>query len=93
MNRKLQKALKTPNDLKLSERGAWRGSCEGEAQKTAADVGQNHDRTRRVRARIAATVTRGTVHCSAWLGVAALRKNKKNFAMNLWAFLVGTGLK
>ena len=43
-------------------------SCEGGAQKEATDVGQRHDRTRRARARIAATVTRGAVRCSAWLG-------------------------
>ena len=58
----------SPNDPKLSDGGAWRGSCEGGAQKEAADVGQSHDRTRRVQARIAATVTRGAVRCSAWLG-------------------------
>ena len=62
----------TPNDLKLSDGGAWRGSCEGGAQKEATDVGQRHARTRRVQARIAATVTRGAVRCSAWLAVAAL---------------------
>ena len=62
--------VKTPNDPKLSDGGAWRGSCEGEAQRAAADVGQSHDRTRRARVRTAATVTRGTVRCSAWLGVA-----------------------
>ena len=57
-----------PIDPKLSDGGAWRGSCEGGAQKEAADVGQRHDRTGRVQARIAATVTRGAVRCSAWLG-------------------------
>ena len=57
-----------PNDLKLSDGGAWRGSCEAGAQKEASDVGQSHDRTGRVQARIAATVTRGAVRCSAWLG-------------------------
>ncbi len=56
------------NDPKLSDGGAWRGSCEGGAQREATDVGQRHDRTRRVQARIAATVTRGAVRCSAWLG-------------------------
>ena len=60
------------NDPKLSDRGAWRGSCEGGAQKEATDVGQSHDRTRRVQARTAATVTRGAVRCSAWLGVAVI---------------------
>ena len=58
----------SPNEPKLSDGGAWRGSCEGGAQKEATDVGQRHERTGRVRARIAATVTRGAVRCSAWLG-------------------------
>ena len=58
----------TPNDPKLSDGGAWRGSCEGGAQREATDVEQRHDRTGRVQARIAATVTRGAVRCSAWLG-------------------------
>ena len=61
----------TPNDPKLSDGGAWRGSCEGGAQREATDVGQRHGRTRRVRARTAATVTRGAVRCSAWLGVCS----------------------
>ena len=39
----------TPNDPKLSDGGAWRGSCEGEAQKEATDVGQRHERTGRLR--------------------------------------------
>ena len=59
----------TPNDPKLSDGGAWRGSCEGGAQKEATSVGQRHGRTGREQARIAATVTRGAVRCSAWLGV------------------------
>ena len=63
--------VEAPNDPKLSDGGAWRGSCEGGAQKEATDVGQSHDRTRRVQARIAATVTRGAVRCSAWLNEAA----------------------
>ena len=58
---------KSPNDPKLSDGGAWRGSCEGGAQKEATDVGQRPGRTGRARARIAATVTRGAVRCSAWL--------------------------
>ena len=58
-----------PNDPKLSDGGAWRGSCEGGAQKEETDVEQRHERTRRVQARTAATVTRGAVRCSAWLGV------------------------
>ena len=62
----------TPNDPKLSDGGAWRGSCEGGAQREATDGGQSHDRTRRAQARIAATVTRGAVRCSAWLGVAVM---------------------
>ena len=63
-----ERASESPNDPKLSDGGAWRGSCEGGAQREATDVGQSHDRTRRVQARIAATVTRGAVRCSAWLG-------------------------
>ena len=64
----------TPNDPKLSDGGAWRGSCEGGAQKKATDVGQRHDRAGRVQARLAATVTRGAVRCSAWLGVTWTRR-------------------
>ena len=66
----------TPNDPKLSDGGAWRGSCERRAQNEATDVGQSHERTRRARARIAATVTRGAVRCSAWLGVTWLRRGR-----------------
>ncbi len=58
----------TPNDPKLSDSGARRGSCEGGARKEATDVGQSHDQTGWVQVRIAATVTRGAVRCSAWLG-------------------------
>ena len=61
----------TPNDPKLSDCGARRGSCEGGAKKEATDVRQRPARTRRLRAGIAAPVTRGAVRCSAWLGVAA----------------------
>ena len=64
----------TPNDLKLSDCGARRGSCEGGTKKEATDVGQRPARTRRVQARIAATVTRGAVRCSALLGVAVVRE-------------------
>ena len=60
----------TPNDPKLSDCGARRGSCEGGAQKEATDVEQRPARTRRLRTGIAATVTRAAVRCSAWLGVA-----------------------
>ena len=70
MTMKMPMRVMRPNDPKLSDGGAWRGSCEGGAQKEATDVGQSHDRTRRVQARTAATVTRGAVRCSAWLGVA-----------------------
>ena len=66
-----RRRVATPNDPKLSDGGAWRGSCEGGAQREATDVGQRHDRTGRVQARIAATVTRGAVRCSAWLGAFA----------------------
>ena len=65
---------KWPNDPKLSDGGAWRGSCEGGAQKEATDVGQRHERTGRARARIAATVTRGAVRCSAWLGAVVAQR-------------------
>ena len=61
-----------PIDLKLSDSGAWRGSCEGGAKKEATDVRQRPARTRRLRTCKAATVTRGAVRCSAWLAVAAL---------------------
>jgi len=72
LNPVLSKDVAAPNDLKLSDGGGWRGSCEGGAQKEATDVGQSHDRTGRVQARIAATVTRGAVRCSAWLAVAGI---------------------
>ena len=62
----------TPNDPKLSDGGAWRGSCEGGAQKEAADVGQRWLGRETPGQEIAATVTRGAVRCSAWLGVAGL---------------------
>ena len=59
-DRSKQEARLSAN-LKLSDGGAWRGSCEGGAQKEATDVELCHERTRRVQARIAATVTRGAV--------------------------------
>ena len=59
---------KSPNDLKLSDGGAWRGSCEGGAQREDTSVEERHERTGRAQARVAATVTRGAVRCSAWLG-------------------------
>ena len=59
----------TANDPKLRDRGGWRGSCKGGAKKEATDVRQRHDRTREVRARIAATVTAVAVLCSALLAV------------------------
>ena len=34
----LSMRVATPNDPKLSDGGAWRGSCEGGAQKEATDV-------------------------------------------------------
>ena len=64
--------LETANDSKLRDRGGWRGSCEGGAKKEATDVEQSHERTKEVRARIAATVTAGAVLCSALLAVAFL---------------------
>ena len=39
----------SPNDPKLSDGGAWRGSCEGGAQKEATDVKERLARTRRLR--------------------------------------------
>ena len=39
----------TPNDLKLSDCGARRGSCEGGAKKEVTDVRQRRARTRRLR--------------------------------------------
>ena len=62
-------AANTPNDPKLSDGGAWRGSCEGRAQREAADVGQRWLGVKTPKPEIAATVTRGAVRCSAWLGV------------------------
>ena len=61
-------ALETPNDLKLSERGARRGPCVGDRW-----LGW-------LRRWEAWAVTRGTVRCSAWLGVAlaAEKSWKKN---------------
>ena len=60
---------KSPNDPKLSDGGAWRGSCEGGAQKEATDVGQRWLGGKTPKPESAATVTRGAVRCSAWLGV------------------------
>ena len=65
--------LATANDPKLSDGGAWRGSCEGGAQKEAPDVGQRWLGVKTPGQEIAATVTRGAVRCSAWLGVAVVR--------------------
>ena len=57
-----------PNDPKLSDGGAWRGSCEGGAKKEATGVGQRWLGRETPGQEIAATVTRGAVRCSAWLG-------------------------
>ncbi len=62
----------TPNDPKLSDGGAWRGSCEGGAQKEATDVGQRWLGGKTPKPESAAAVTRGAVRCSAWLGVSAV---------------------
>ena len=67
---KRENGRKRPNDPKLSDGGAWRGSCEGGAQKEAADVGQRWLGGKTPKPESAATVTRGAVRCSAWLGVA-----------------------
>ena len=63
---------KSPNDLKLSDGGAWRGSCVVERRKRQrasdnATLGRDG-----CELEIAATVTRGAVRCSAWLGVAVV---------------------
>ena len=65
----------TPNDLKLSDGGAWRGSCEGGAQKEATNVGQRWLGVKTPKPESAATVTRGAVRCSAWLGDGCIRRN------------------
>ena len=62
------KAASSTTDPKLSDSGAWRGSCEGRAKKAATDVSQRPARTRRLRTGKAATVTRAAVRCSARLG-------------------------
>ena len=59
----------TPNDPKLSDGGAWRGSCECGAKKEETDVGQGWLGVETPKPESAATVTRGAVRCSAWLGV------------------------
>ena len=41
----------TPNDPKLSDGGAWRGSCEGGAKKEAYELRRRWLGRRRVRAR------------------------------------------
>ena len=64
--------VRTPNDPKLSDGGAWRGSCEGGAKMTATDVGQRWLGVKTPKLESAATVTRGAVRCSAWLGVAVI---------------------
>ena len=58
------------NDPKLSDGGAWRGSCEGGAKKEATSVGQRWLGVKTPKSESAATVTRGAVRCSAWLGVS-----------------------
>ena len=60
----------TPNDPKLSDCGARRGSCEGGAKKEVTDVGRRWLGVKTPGRKIAATVTRGAVRCSAWLGVS-----------------------
>ena len=64
----------TPNDPKLSDCGARRGSCEGGAKEEATDVRQRWLGVDAPGQEIAATVTRGAVRCSAWLGVTWLRR-------------------
>ena len=58
----------TPNDPKLSDGGAWRGSCEGGAKKEHTSYGKRWLGRDGSKLEIAATVTRGAVRCSAWLG-------------------------
>ena len=72
MKSEIRKNVATPNDPKLSDGGAWRGSCEGGAKKEAADVGQRWLGVKTPKLESAATVTRGAVRCSAWLGVAVI---------------------
>jgi len=50
-----------PNDPKLSDGGAWRGSCEGGAKEEATDVGQRWLGVKTPKPESAATVTRGAV--------------------------------
>ena len=62
----------SPNDPKLSDGGAWRGSCVVERRERQrawdnAPLGRDG-----FEPEIAATVTRGAVRCSAWLGVAVI---------------------
>ena len=66
------RCAESPNDPKLSDGGAWRGSCEGGAKKEAADVRQRWLGVKTPKLEIAATVTRGAVRCSAWLGVSVI---------------------
>ena len=54
------RAAKAPNDPKLSDCGGWRAGCMV-GGKAAAE---------------AASVTAGAVRCSAWLGVAAVGKDR-----------------
>ena len=57
-----------PNDLKLSDRVGWRGACPTTARtKTALNANT-------LRAKIARAVTAVAVRCSAWLGVAVIRR-------------------
>ena len=61
-------AWKTPNDPKLSEPRGWRDRCvversEGIRAREKWWLGRNGSELE-----IAATVTRGAVRCSAWLG-------------------------
>ena len=76
----------SPNDPKLSDGGAWRGSCEGGAKTEATDVGQMWLGVKTPKQELAATVTRGAVRCSAWLGVAVISEK----ASGVKVFISGT---
>ena len=65
----------TPNDPKLSDCGARRAGC-GVSDKADARGRERVSRRRRVEREKAASVTRGAVRCSAWLGVTWTRRRR-----------------
>jgi hypothetical protein len=62
----------TPNDPKLSDCGARRGSCGVERREDIRATGEQRTDGTAASVEIAATVTRGAVRCSAWLGVSVI---------------------